>query len=290
MRRDAGVALVLVLAVTGVLALLILQIALTSRSQIAQTQVLVDRAEATLRLQSRETALLYSMLTRERNADPRQVAGDNPYAQAWNFRGEPFLVDGADIRLQDVGGLFPMPSPGSGPRDFAALLAALRFDPDRAEKISRSLVEALLQPRPLPLQSMEELAAIAGLTSKEIDLIKRVATLYPVATTNFQTAPDAVLAVKYSGVTLEGLLAARREGALDGGRVRDIIGENLDDMTTTSLVGPGFKIDVSIEFRGVKLRRESVWTIRPTNDLAPLQLWSCRDLAANSDVVEGAQP
>jgi type II secretory pathway component PulK len=278
MNEQRGVALVLVLAVTGVLALLILQIGLTSRQQVAQAQALVDRAEATLRLHSRESALLYSMLTRERNADPQLIAGDNPYAAKWNFRGDRFDVDGASIRLQDLGGLFPIPLPESPPREFAALLIGLGVDPARAETTSRSLQEAISTPRRSPLQSITELAVVGELSVEEIERVRDVATLYPVATLNPATAPEAVLAVKYTGLALEGLVAARRESSLDEGRVRAIIGENWDDMMTTFLVGPGFRLDIAVEFRGVRLRRESVWTVRPSNEAAPLDLWSYRNL------------
>lgn len=122
MKRQGGVALVLVLAVTGVLALLALQIALTAKSQVRQAQALSDRAEAELKLHSEEAALIFSLLTNEPNADPRRyntAEPNNPYAKAWNFRGELFEVNGGSFLLQDVGGssqcrsrpIRPNPSP-----------------------------------------------------------------------------------------------------------------------------------------------------------------------------------
>lgn len=276
MRDQHGVAMVLVLAVTGVLALLILQIGLTSRQHVAQAQRLVDRVEAELRLRSRESALLYSMLTRERNADPREAANGNPYAAAWNFRGAPFQVDGATIRLQDMSGLFPVPLPGSPIGEFAALLVTTGVDRTRAEQAARSLQQELVTPRRRPLQSLEELGPIAGLTAAEIDRIQDLATLYPISAVNPGTAPQEVLAVKYAGSTLEGATALRREGLLDERSLEKLTGEPLDDMKATFLVGPGFRLDITVDFRGVRLRRQSIWAVRPASDANPLELWSYR--------------
>jgi len=294
MKAERGVALVLVLAVTGIVGLLILQIGLTARQQVAQAQRLVDRAEATMRLHSREAAVLYSLLTRERNidrrADPRALAGDNPYAAAWNFRGEPFEIDGAMIRLQDMGGLFSMPTPDSSPRELAALLIALGIERARAEQVSRALQQSLQVPRKFPLQSVKELGAIGGLTPVEIERLESVATVFPVAILNPGTAPLSVLQVKYGGVVLEGVIAARREGLLDEGRLASLIGENIDDMTITFVIGAGIRLDITAEFRGVRLRRESEWLIGPANEANPLQLWSYRSLDPSSVVRSGAGP
>ena len=58
-KRQQGVALIMVLMITGILGLLMLQIGLTAREHVARAQKLLDRAEATLRLQSRESAMVY---------------------------------------------------------------------------------------------------------------------------------------------------------------------------------------------------------------------------------------
>lgn len=291
MKHQRGVALVLVLAVTGIVGLLILQIGLTARQQVTQAQRLVDRAEATMRLHSRESAVLYSLLTRERNwdrrADLQTLVGDNPYAAVWNFRGEPFEIDGASIRLQDMGGLFSMPTPDSSPREFATLLVALGIEQTRAEQVSRALQQSLQVPPKFPLQSVKELGAIGGLAPEEIERLEQVATVYPVAAVNPGTAPLPVLAVKYTGGVLEGLVAVRREGLLDESRLASLIGENIDETTTNFVKGPGFRLDITIEFRGVRLRRESVWTIRPADPSNPLQLWSYRGLDSSSAVNSG---
>jgi hypothetical protein len=280
-NRERGVALVLVLAITGVLSLLILQIGLTARQQVTQAQRLADRAEADLRLHSREVALLYSLLTRPKSqtpgADPAVMIEDNPYAAVWNFRGEPFAVDDATFRVQDMSGLIPMPVATSPTRDFAGLLVALGVDSMQAEEASRRLQQSLSTPTRTALQSLKELPLLTGLSTNITDRLDDVATLYPIGVLNPGTAPPTVLAVKYGGAALEGLLVLRREGLLDAGRLVALTGENIDDMTTTFEVGPGYRLDITVNFRGVLLRRQSIWTVRPANQATPLELWSYKD-------------
>ena len=90
MRRDQGIALIQVLLVTGIIALLMLQMGLTAREQVARAQALVDRAEVQLAAQSRESALLYTLLT---ELLVRVPDSEIPYVAAWNFHGEPFTVE-----------------------------------------------------------------------------------------------------------------------------------------------------------------------------------------------------
>ena len=281
MKRQGGVALVLVLAVTGVLALLALQIALTAKSQVRQAQALSDRAEAELKLHSEEAALIFSLLTNEPNADPRRyntAEPNNPYAKAWNFRGELFEVNGGSFLLQDVGGLFPMPLPTDPPEPFADLLVALGFDSSRAMSVSRSLSLSAPAEQGIPLQSFKELVLIGSLTRDEIDRLEAVASLSPGANRNPNTAPPAVISATYSEVVLEPLLSARRMFTLDSSSIQEITGRTLDESAMTSLIGPYFRIDVTVERRGSRLRRQSIWAVRPQSISEPLRLFSYRDL------------
>jgi hypothetical protein len=124
---------------------------------------------------------------------------------------------------------------------------------------------------------LKELPLLTGLSTNITDRLDDVATLYPIGVLNPGTAPPTVLAVKYGGAALEGLLVLRREGLLDAGRLVALTGENIDDMTTTFEVGPGYRLDITVNFRGVLLRRQSIWTVRPANQATPLELWSYKD-------------
>lgn len=274
----------LVLAITGVLSLLILQIGLSARQQVAQAQSLLDRSEAELRLHSREAALLYSLLTRVKSSaaqgDRVSLVGENPYAAAWNFRGDSFEIDGAVVRLQDMNGLLPAPTANSVDRDFryfAALLEALGTDSSQADQAARALQQSLSTTPRSSLQSFKELPLITGLSINVTERLEEGMTLYPTGMFNPGTAPPPVLAVKYGSSLLESLISTRDQGLLDPGRLEAITGESIDDMSTTFDVGPGYRLDITVAFRGIRLRRESVWTVRPASQVSPLELWSYRD-------------
>ncbi len=113
-----------------------LQMGLTAREQVARAQALADRAELQLAAQSRESALLYSLLTEPLVQDPES---DNPYAAAWNFRGVPFVVDGITFTIQDESGRLRVPDQGGA--DFEQLLLGLGVAPDRAHRLTRELME-----------------------------------------------------------------------------------------------------------------------------------------------------
>ena len=135
MRRERGIALIQVLLVTGIIALLMLQMGLTAREQVARAQALVDRAEVQLAAQSRESALLYTLLTEQLVRVPDS---ENPYVAAWNFHGEPFTVDGITFSIQDESGRMRVPLLDS--RGFESMLHSLGVESLRAKALGRELM------------------------------------------------------------------------------------------------------------------------------------------------------
>ncbi|MCH8072964.1 MAG: hypothetical protein IIA09_13530, partial [Proteobacteria bacterium] len=138
MRRQRGVALVQVLLVTTIIMLLVMQLSLTAAEQVRRAQALQDRSEAALYLHSREVALFYTLLTESLLPSP---GSGNPYAASWNFHGEPFVVDGLEITLQDQSGLMRFPL--SGVTDFEKLLTVLGLGLTRAREIAEGLAHWL---------------------------------------------------------------------------------------------------------------------------------------------------
>lgn len=296
MRRQRGIALILVLMVTGILGLLMLQVGLTAREHVARAQRLSDRAEAELLAQSREAAMAFTLLTQpwvER--PPVEGAPSNPYAAAWNFRGAPFEVDGVTYRLQDASGLLPLPQPDSGTRAFVALLGALEVDPQRAERLGVQLQE-LLGTRPaiappggpaprraesvraqgFPLQSVAELRFLPDMDEALLARLEYLTTLYPAPGFNPLTAPPEVLATRFSGSMREGIEELRRQGRLDASSLFALAGIEADDATTLS-AGPALRIGFELRHAGIAVRRETTLVVRPFA-AEPLGLWSRRTL------------
>ena len=228
MIHQRGIALIQVLLITGIIGLLMLQMGLTAREQVARAQALADRAELHLAAQSRESALLYSLLTEPLAQDP---TSDNPYAVAWNFHGVPFVVDGITFTIQDESGRMRVPDQDGA--DFEQLLLGLEVAPDRARRLTRELMElqgSRVQTRALgeadgsalpqegglfPLQDLGQLRLLPGMDSELFARLRPLLTLYPTPGFNPTTARRELLAARLTGSQARGLADARADGEVD---------------------------------------------------------------------------
>jgi type II secretory pathway component PulK len=298
MKHQRGIALIMVLMVAGILALLVLQMTLTAREHVARAQLLADRAEATLRAQSREAALDFTLLTHGWVA---QGGADNPYAAAWNFRGQPFTVDGITYRLQDVSGLLSLTSDNE--QGFVALLRALGVAPDRAGRLGEQFTrlqaaeQGLARPgvptarespaelrtsirqgaAAFPLQSLDELHALPDMDEALLARLEPLLTLYATPGFNPLTAPRELLAARIPGSQLQGVLELRAQGRLDQGSLSTLTGLGPDEQTTF-YPGPAIRIELGLEYHGAVIRRETTAILRPYLNEA-LAVWSRRQLS-----------
>ena len=272
----------LVLLVTAIIILLVMQLSLTASEQVRSAQALQDRSEAALYLHSREAALLYTLLT-----EPLVPASEtaNPYAANWNFRGEPFEIDGLEVTLQDQSGLMRFPS--TGVWDFRNLLAELGLGPTRARGLSENLAQWIGIGTPGggafggvmmrggtggPGQYFAELRSLGGMDEELYGRLAELMTLYPTPGFNPLTAPATLLRLRMPESSLAAVLDARRSGTLDENRLYSIAGIAADETVLTS-AGPGIGIQFKGEYRGVVLRRHVIARIDPYDD-EPLGYWS----------------
>jgi len=284
MRREQGIALIQVLLVTGIIALLMLQMGLTAREQVARAQALADRAEVRLAAQSRESALLYTLLTEQLVRVPDS---ENPYVAAWNFHGEPFTVDGITFRIQDESGRMQVPLLHS--RDFESMLHSLGVEPDRAKLLGRELMtlqgavpvqralgeevarEGNVAPGRYPLQDVGELRLLPSMDEELYRRLQPLLTLYPTPGFNPLTAPSALLDAQMTKSQVTGVVDARGKGALDAGTLWKLTGAQGDEETVL-LPGPGLTVHLEMELRGRRAVRTTTVTVRPyTTD--PLGVW-----------------
>lgn len=279
MTRDRGAALILVLMVTGILGLLMLSIGLTSRGYVDQARLLQERAEASLTLHSRESAMLFTLLTNQWVADQSKQSV-NPYLEKLNFRGDPFDVDGARFRIQDESGLIPIPQPGQKLDEFIQLLEELGVSPQEAAAAGDRF-RALQEPDErnkstwAPIQSFGELRGAVGIADQTVRRLERVATLYPVQMFNPLTAPAEVLAVRYRGISRDAVLELRSRGELSMKSLYDLTGKGVDDFTT-GYPGAALRLDIAVRVGSVALRRESSFVVEPYADF-PVRLWETHD-------------
>ena len=275
MSRQRGIALIQVLLITGIIGLLMLQMGLTAREQVARAQALADRAELHLAAQSRESALLYSLLTEPLAQDP---TSDNPYAVAWNVHGVPFVVDGITFTIQDESGRMRVPDQDGA--DFEQLLLGLEVAPDRARRLTRELMElqgSQVQTRALgeadpaaaspggglyPLQDLSQLRLLPGMDPALFARLRPLLTLYPTPGFNPTTAPRELLAAQLTASQSRGLADARADRAVDALTLWKLTGSQADE-TTVLAPGPGLTVRLEMGLRQAHTTRTTTFMVRP---------------------------
>jgi general secretion pathway protein K len=283
-RRERGVALVQVLLITGIIGLLMLQLALTAREQVTRATLVADRVEADLRARSREAAVIYSLLTLPWERDAKSP---NPYAVAWNFIGEPVVIDEATLTLQDQAGLMPVPRVNMG--RFEGLLRAIGVDAARAGRIGAELLarvggptgrgvpgSATGQADPstmgyFPVQTLDELLRLPDMDDALYRTLVPLLTLYPTRNFNPLTAPPQVLAARLPPSQLQVVLDLRSQQRLDMTALAAIAGDDPDDFASPTS-GPGVAIDIALAHGTAHAHRHLVVGIEPY-ELIPVQVW-----------------
>lgn len=288
-RSSGGVALVLVLMVTAVLAITVLAMSLGAQSRVRQSAELLDRTEAMLNAHSHETAVAFSLLTESWLFDDVQYAERNsisPYSQSWNFRGTPFVIDNAQIRIQDESGLLQIPRPGQPVDELAALMRRLSFSDSQIRAALKNLAEQDPSSRVdsvgvIPVQDLSELFVGSLLVAPSlIESLAANTTFTPVSYFNPLAAPLEVLIVKYGETVGTHLydLSSRRE--LDNVSFFKAVGE-LAEENTMLFPGPVFRVWVSVRGKGSIAGREVVWSLRPYES-EPFLEWSSRRLGTSN--------
>jgi len=284
MRRERGIALIQVLLIAGIIGMLMLQLGLTAREQVAMAKRLDDRATLQLKATSRESAILYSLLT-----EPmvRKPDSGNPYAAAWNFAGEPFQVDGVTLSIQDESGKWRVPLYGA--REFAEVTMGLGVDPNRARRLGAQLMQIQgvssrlstvgedlgMEPPELgkgyPIQDLGELRLLPDMDEDLFRHLRPLLTIYPTPGFNPLTAPPELLRAQLGDSRLQALRDARRSGTIDQISVMKLTGIEADEMTVFA-PGPALLVRFSMEDGSSRIERETIFIVRPYQS-EPLAVW-----------------
>lgn len=284
MNRQRGIALIQVLLIAGIIGLLMMQLGLTAREQVARAKRLDDRATLELAALSRESALVYSLLTEPWVGNPDSA---NPYAAAWNFRGQPFTVDGITFTMQDESGRLRVPLYGS--TEFVSILGSLGVDPGRASRIGAELMELQgVSPRleglgegpggrvpgiahGYPLQDLAELKLLSAMDEELFRRLQPLLTLYPTPGFNPMTAQPDLLRAWLSDSQLQGLEQVRRSGPIDMLKLMKITGIQPDERTVFA-PGPAVEVSFRVENGQSRLERRSTVIVRPYQS-EPVAVW-----------------
>ena len=269
-RPSRGVALVLVLMVVGTLSVLMLQISLTARHHVKQSQGVSDRIEAELSIQSREASLAFALLTQP--WEEASGASEGDISKTWRFDGRVFNLDDAAFQIQDLAGLRPLPQSIDSAQSFGEVLQRLlNMPPEEAAAAAAKLNAEMRAPGWTLLQSFSDLTALGMLSPSQADGLRPFVTLYPNLVFNPLTAPAPVLGLQLEGSTLAAVLALRDRGELDSSSFAKVTG--VEDEFNSFSSGSALRINTRFQKGRVAATREGIWIVRPY-DREPLRHWS----------------
>lgn len=273
MKKQSGIALILVLLITGILAMLVTQLSLVARQHVRQSQLLVERAQLRLDSYSLEAQLLFGLLTQSRNQPKVVLPAEGSVRHEISMEGTPVEVPDGVVAIQDVAGLLMIPAPTSDTVDFLRLLIAMGVKPEEGRNYAAALSSALMGRDQIPLQSFNDLAKVSGLDIGLIEQLREVSTFYPTTILNPATAPEPVLMARYGDDAAQRILRVRSKDYLSEGDFASAMGRDLDPLESL-VVGPGFRISVSLTRGRQRVYRMAIWTVAPTLEDAPIRLWS----------------
>jgi general secretion pathway protein K len=284
--RSSGVALVLVLMVTAVLAITVLSLSLGSQARVRQSAERLERTETDLRAHSHESAVAFSLMTQPWVASESRellIKAAGPYGESWNFRGQAFRVNEAQIRIQDESGLYALSWPKQSQQELVQLLESLGFTPAQVKSALMRLAEQSesnsAEPSALiPVQDLSELFVDSPVDQKLLRRLEGVVTLAPVKSFNPATAPREILAVRFGETTGSRLYELGARGEMDSASYLQVVGVPMEE-TTMIFPGPIFRVWVAVRGKGSITGREAVWVVRPY-DFEPFSEWSSRRVAS----------
>lgn len=283
-KTQNGVVVLIVLSILAVIGILLLQVSLNARDELARAQALVDRAEGALRLREAEADLAMALVTLPWRGGDETRSG-NPLARVWRFDGQAFEVGDVTLNLQDVNGLFVIPQPGytAGLVSMPRLLMNVGVNPARAEGAVKRLAKQLEGPGGWPVRDVGELVSGEGLDRREVERVRAVLTVSPRARFNPATASPAVLSALFSGPVGEALVALRRQGELSEAAANKVL-VNVDPELTVFAAGPAVRVTLSVRRGEVSVVRESEWEVAPYETLpikrGPIRRLGLREMLA----------
>jgi hypothetical protein len=278
--RSDGVALILVLMITGVTGLLILGIGLGAQGQVERAKALVDRANASFAVRSDEAELAFALLTTDwvRPTDAESTPESPVYPRPdWNFRGKDFSLNGARVKIQDPQGLFVMPQQPDGAAGLEVLFTRFLGMPEsRASDAARRFRQDMADPSWVALQSLHDLQFLGLITADERKRLEPFTTVTPTLAFNPLSVPDELMDVWFQDSTKAGLLELRERGDLNTESYIRVTGS--DPVSLSFYPGPNLEVQVSRTVGKTTVTRGAHWLIAPY-DSEPLRVVARRQFA-----------
>jgi general secretion pathway protein K len=280
--RQRGVALLQVLFLSAILGVLMLSIQQMAKQHVATAQAVINRVETQLALDSVDAKLKFNLLT----TDLTNNYFVSLTSVKMNLFDQPFTIDNAEIRIQDISGLISI-------ADYVGmelLLAHFSRSPRQAQMIAAAIQDwedmdddalvvgaeqrdypADVRVRNQPIQFEDELKAVRGMTSELYHAIRPYITLYPINFNNAMLMPPKLMELYVEPQLARQLVAMRQIGGLTSAEFDRVSGLSESEQFVNS-ASPAQRVTFTIVQNNVKLQRQYVIRLSPYQT-EPFSYW-----------------
>lgn len=278
-----GIALIQVLFLSAILMVMLLSVIHQSQRHIKSAELLLQRAEASLTLNTLQAETEFALLTQHKIADSKN---ELELAKKWNFHNLPVFLGDNSIQIQDLSGLGSifhvelvlhlLSEHGVSTDNLQIIAMGLKDIVNAGGGVPLYLkkhieIQSDSSIRNTPLQLIDELQFYPGVTSNMLEQIRPLLTAFPVTQYNYLNMPAKILAFYLQPLELQAVLDARTAGRLTANTFADLTGRSYDQSYGTS-VGRGLRLRFTASTKDVKLRRQTDIVLNPYSS-QPLTYW-----------------
>lgn len=279
---NRGIALVQALMLSVIMAVVLLSFAGKALQATKQAEQAQNRVQGLVALQQAESEVTLALLA--------GTSALNVQHGVINRYAVPFQLGHVSVSLQDLAGLQLLAT--NSANGLERLLKQLGVDEREAVQIARALedwqdsdnevrfagaeqkqYQTPVQVRNAPLQTLDELRYIRGMTDMLFRKVSPFLTLYSDGYINLMTAPEPVLAAYIQDKDiLRQLVKKRNNHQLTSTELIELTGVQLTEQVQVAF-GRGVKIELNYRHNGQQMAVIKEVILRPY-DMVPISTWS----------------
>lgn len=233
MNKQSGIAMVMMLFISAILALLTINFIHQSNHQIKIAQRLKNKTQAFTNVQNAKAQILFNLLSKP-TIELEQ--------QGWNFYSKPFEIENTMIQIQDLRGVFGLYGFISQVK-FVKLLEQCRVNDKKLSNIA-NLVLSKHFDQELPVDKLQRLEHLLGEQSdKTHSCLQRNITRHGVGSFNPSVAPIETLIARMGEDDAQKFILARSQGRESINQLfSEIISDDIEVNSYSTLAGPYFRV------------------------------------------------
>ncbi|RHW74872.1 hypothetical protein [Colwellia sp. RSH04] len=246
MKKQRGVALVLVLFLTAIMIILAINILKQAQSQVKQSELMKDKMLAYSDVYSAKSTIVFELLTRT----PQQLSKE----KGWDFAGENIQIANSEVKIQDLNGLLNIYGFISH-KVFASVLSQCGIRASKATKVSKQVLSKHSGDENLPIDKYQRLFYLLGTVNTDVkQCIDNNITRFSGAIFNPATATKEYLVAKLGVIRAIKVLNARSISNQELSNVVNDISPDDAESNQRNTIGPYFRVTLTSR------RQDSIWS------------------------------